>query len=41
MPRRDEIRTVAFAVVAFSILAQGLTIKPFMRKLGELPADKG
>jgi monovalent cation:H+ antiporter, CPA1 family len=41
MPRRDEIITVAFAVVAFSILAQGLTIKPFMRKLGELPADKG
>jgi Na+:H+ antiporter len=40
MPRRDEIITVAFAVVAFSILAQGLTIKPFMRKLGELPAGK-
>ena len=40
MPRRDEIITVAFAVVAFSILVQGLTIKPFMRKLGELPADK-
>jgi CPA1 family monovalent cation:H+ antiporter len=41
MPRRDEIITVAFAVVAFSILTQGLTIKPLMRKLGELPADKG
>lgn len=40
MPRRDEIITVAFAVVAFSILVQGLTIKPFMRKLGELPAGK-
>lgn len=41
MPRRDEIITVAFAVVAFSILTQGLTIKPLMRKLGELPANKG
>ncbi len=40
MPRRDEIITVAFAVVGFSILTQGLTIKPFMRTLGELPADK-
>jgi monovalent cation:H+ antiporter, CPA1 family len=40
MPRRDEIITVAFAVVAFSILVQGLTIKPFMRKMGELPTKR-
>ena len=40
MPHRQEIITVAFAVVAFSILVQGLTIKPFMRKLGELRTNK-
>jgi len=27
---------VAFAVVAFSILVQGLTIKPLLRRMGEL-----
>ena len=37
---REEIVAVAFAVVAFSILVQGLTIAPLMRRLGELP-DKG
>jgi Na+:H+ antiporter len=35
---RQEIIAVAFAVVAFSILIQGLTITPLMRRLGELPA---
>ena len=33
---RQEIIAVAFAVVAFSILVQGLTITPLMRRLGEL-----
>ena len=36
MQNRDEIIAVAFAVVAFSILAQGLTISPLLRFLGEL-----
>jgi CPA1 family monovalent cation:H+ antiporter len=36
-PFRQEIIAVSFAVVAFSILVQGLTITPLMRKLGELP----
>ena len=36
MPRREDIIAVAFAVVAFSILVQGLTITPLMRRLGEL-----
>jgi Na+:H+ antiporter len=34
---RQEIIAVSFAVVAFSILVQGLTITPLMRRLGELP----
>lgn len=38
MQGRDAIITVAFAVVAFSIFVQGLTIKPLLRRLGELPA---
>jgi NhaP-type Na+/H+ or K+/H+ antiporter len=28
--------TVTFAVVAFSVFAQGLTMKPLLRKLGQL-----
>ena len=40
MPAREEIITVAFAVVAFSIFVQGLTIKPLMRRLGELSSDE-
>ncbi len=31
---RDAIVTVAFAVVAFSIIVQGMTIKPVMRRCG-------
>ena len=30
----SEIITVAFAVVAFSIFVQGLTMEPLMRRLG-------
>jgi CPA1 family monovalent cation:H+ antiporter len=39
-PNRQEIVTVSFAVVAFSILVQGLTITPLMRRLGELPKGR-
>lgn len=35
IPRRDEILTISFAVVAFSVFAQGLTIPPLLRRLGE------
>jgi CPA1 family monovalent cation:H+ antiporter len=36
LPQHDEIVTVAFAVVAFSIFAQGLTMRPLLRRLGEV-----
>ncbi len=36
LPQRDAIITVTFAVVAFSIFAQGLTITPLLRRLGQL-----
>jgi CPA1 family monovalent cation:H+ antiporter len=38
VPRRDEIVTLTFAVVAFSVFAQGLTITPLLRRLGQLSA---
>jgi CPA1 family monovalent cation:H+ antiporter len=37
VPQRAEIITVSFAVVAFSIFVQGLTMTPLLRKLGEIP----
>ncbi len=40
IPHRDAIVTVTFAVVAFSIFVQGLTMTPLLRRLGELPARK-
>ncbi|HEX5229820.1 MAG TPA: sodium:proton antiporter [Bryobacteraceae bacterium] len=36
VPRREEIVTVSFAVVAFSIFVHGLTIAPLLRRLGEI-----
>lgn len=36
LPLRDDIVTVSFAVVAFSIFAQGLTMTPLLRKLAQL-----
>jgi CPA1 family monovalent cation:H+ antiporter len=36
-PRYEEIVTVTFGVVAFSILFQGLTLKPLLHRLGLLP----
>jgi CPA1 family monovalent cation:H+ antiporter len=37
IPRREEIVAISFAVVAFSVFAQGLTVAPFGRRLGEIP----
>ncbi len=34
VPHRSEILTMAFGVVAFSIIVQGLTVKPLLRLLG-------
>ena len=36
---RGDIIVTTFAVVAFSVLAQGLSMKPLMRRLGVLAAD--
>jgi monovalent cation:H+ antiporter, CPA1 family len=41
IPGREAIITVAFAVVAFSIFVQGMSIKPLMKRLGEIPPDQG
>lgn len=35
---RQEIVTVSFGVVAFSIFVEGLTMRPFLRRIGEFPA---
>jgi monovalent cation:H+ antiporter, CPA1 family len=40
MPHRYAVITVTFAAVAFSIIAQGLTMSPLLRRLGELPAGE-
>lgn len=36
LPYREEIISISFAVVAFSIFVQGLTIGPLLHRLGEL-----
>ena len=38
MHRREEIVTVSFSVVAFSIFVNGLTMTPLLRAVGEIPA---
>jgi len=38
MPHANEIVRVTFAVVAFSVFVQGLTMGPLLRWLGEVPA---
>ena len=38
MPQANEIVRVTFAVVAFSVFVQGLTMGPLLRRLGEVPA---
>jgi monovalent cation:H+ antiporter, CPA1 family len=40
VPYRQEILTVTFGVVAFSVFAQGLTMTPLLRKLGQLSSEK-
>lgn len=40
-PHSEAIRTVAFAVAAFSIIVQGLTMKPLLRKMGLLDTSNG
>jgi CPA1 family monovalent cation:H+ antiporter len=37
IPEREAIRNVAFAVVAFSVFVQGLTMTPLLRKMRVLP----
>lgn len=36
LPRRDVIVVITFAVVAFSVFVQGLTITPLLRRLGQI-----
>jgi CPA1 family monovalent cation:H+ antiporter len=40
IPRHNEIVSIAFAVVAFSVFVQGLTMTPFLRRMGEIPSVK-
>ena len=35
---RGHILTIGFAVVAFSVFVQGLTMVPLLRRVGEIPA---
>jgi len=37
VPMRDQIVTISFAVVAFSVFVQGLTMTPLLRRMGEIP----
>jgi CPA1 family monovalent cation:H+ antiporter len=37
LPQREQIVAVTFAVVAFSVFVQSLTMAPFLRKMGEIP----
>lgn len=37
VPLREEIIAISFAVVAFSVFIQGLTMVPFLRRMGEIP----
>jgi CPA1 family monovalent cation:H+ antiporter len=37
VPHRDTIISVSFVIVSFSIFIQGLTITPFLRRMGEIP----
>jgi Na+:H+ antiporter len=39
IPRHDDVVTITFAVVAFSIFAQGLTITPLLRRLRLIDPD--
>ena len=41
LPYRQEILTVTFGVVAFSVFVQGLTITPLLRRLGQIRGENG
>lgn len=41
LPDRASLVSLSFAVVAFSIFVQGMTIKPLLRSIGEIPATRG
>ena len=41
LPRHDDVVTLTFAVVAFSIFVQGLTITPLLRSLGLIQRNTG
>ena len=36
VPQREKIVTISFAVVAFSVFVQGLTMASFLRRMGEI-----
>jgi CPA1 family monovalent cation:H+ antiporter len=36
IPLREQIVTISFAVVAFSVFVQGLTMTPLLRRVGEI-----
>ncbi len=40
LPLREEIVTISFGVVAFTIFVQGLTMTPFLRRMGEIGPDQ-
>lgn len=40
VPLRESIIAISFAVVAFSVFAQGLTIPPLLRRMGEIPGTE-
>jgi len=37
VPQKEVIVSVSFAVVAFSVFVQGLTMTPLLRRIGEIP----
>jgi CPA1 family monovalent cation:H+ antiporter len=37
IPMRASMITASFAVVAFSVFVQGLTLTPLLRAFGEIP----
>jgi len=41
VPHRESIVTVSFAVVAFSVFVQGLTLTPLLSFFGEIPKRSG
>jgi len=40
IPQREAVVTASFAVVAFSVFVQGLTLAPLLRAFGELPGPR-